>query len=151
MAAVLATSLGRGLLGHFQRVGGQQVQERIVGRLFDALGEGEQAFFELRVAAFGLTGGVPPVEADHGHDQGGSQGEGQSKEQEHARAHHAGVGERELVGHQHGHHGQDQGCRRGYGRSAGYREQTQTPFQRTQIIGQAIERFHAASLSTERC
>ena len=74
------------------------------------------------------------------------------KEQEHPRAHHAAVGERELVGDQHRHYGQRQ---RHYRPSPPLPRvsamQTQPPFDGAQILGQAIQRFHAASLSTERC
>ena len=45
---LFATSLRLGLLRHRQRVGGQQLQERIVGTLFDALGERQQPLLELR-------------------------------------------------------------------------------------------------------
>ena len=53
--ALLATFLRLGLLRHPQRVGGQQVQERIAGIAFDPLGEGQQTLFELRILRLGLA------------------------------------------------------------------------------------------------
>ena len=49
--ALLTTLLGSACWATAQRVVGQQFQERIAGIVFDALGEGEQALFELRDTA----------------------------------------------------------------------------------------------------
>src|SRR5208283_1129209 len=50
-----------------------------------------------------------------------------------------------------GQHRQSQRRQGGYGRSAAPCQDSQAPFHGAQVVGQAIQRFHAASLSTERC
>ena len=140
-----------GLLGHRQRIVRQQLQEGIARVLLHALAEGEQALFELRILVLGRARRAPAVEADHRHDQRRRQGEGQPQKQQHPRAHHARTGKGEVVGHQHGQHREGQSRGRGHRRAARQRQPPQPPLDGAQIFGQAIQRFHAASLSTERC
>ena len=143
---------GFGLLRHPEGVVGQQFQKRIAGILCDALGESQQAFFELRVARLRAPRRVAPVKTDYGYDDRRRDGEGQAKEQEHPRADDAPAREGELVDDQHGHDGERQRTADRHRDAARQGDETEPPFDGSQILTQAIQRFHtAASLSTERC
>src|SRR5689334_23861647 len=103
---ILGDGLRLGGLRNFEGIGSEQVEERIVWELFGALGEGEQALFELRMALLGLAGGVAAIEADHRNHQRRGDGEGDPQEEEDTRTDDARVGEGELVDDQDGEDGE---------------------------------------------
>ena len=143
---------GLGLLGHTQGVVGQQREERIAGIVFDALREGQQALFELRIARLRAPRGVAAVETDYGYDERRRDGERQAKEQEDARTDDAAIREGELVDDQHRHDGERQRHAGSHRDAARQCDQSEPPFDGSQVLAQAIQRFHtAASLSTDRC
>jgi hypothetical protein len=139
------------LLRQRERVLRQEVEEGIVGPLLHALLEGEQPLLEVGELAFDGAGGMPPIEPDDRHDQRGRQGIGQPEKEEHTGAGHAAARKRKAIRDHHRHHGQRQRRRGRHRRAARQRDQPQAPFDGAQILGQAIQRFHAASLSTARC
>ena len=140
-----------GLLRDGEGILGQQFEEWILRPIFGAFRERQQAFLKLRILALHLTRGMAAIQADYRHDQRGCQCEGQSEKQEYARPQNASAGKSELVCEQHRHNGEEQRRRCRHCRPTRQCNEAQTTLDGAQVIGQAIQRFHAASLSTDRC
>ena len=93
-----------------ERVGGQQIQERLA--LFGvALGKGDEALLEFGKHLLGLAGGAAPVQRDERQGDSERHGQHQRKQQRYARAGDAPPGKRERIGDQDEDNGGGQGNR----------------------------------------